>query len=768
MPSTLYQYFKKAFFKTELSQSTVDPFSGLLSGPIDRQFLLRAYPKDSSGAEVALDIGSVEYVSQPSDNPFKVFPSYLQTPFNFSIGLDPNDFTGFASIAANVNRVSNLGGVLDSYLDLDWLGARVDTFLGPREPAPLTDFTQILKGYAKEVNKDGLHAFLINSRDASFKLQNTSVQRNRYKGFGSAVRLNGSTTKGSGTFSCPAGSMSIGLRVFPSTTSSVARFAAGYRGNIGGGFEVGRRQLSFRGSGSNVFSAIVCNDAGTNYLVDYNGLPANDWYDAFLVLDIVALKLRLYLWNSAGVGLGTDGLIGETTVAGTFNTVRTTVNFGYDNENLTAFFPGDLDEYSIWNIALTGDQIKRIKDRQLAGVETGLIAYWKCDEGSGTTLGNTIPAGPSITLTSPTWVGSLEGDSSLVSTVKPVAVGVRRQVEPKWVDTQRLVVQWHDGSMQALTAVRDSGDSITFGADVSDIYASTPSAGTYNTCLAKGLSRFGSSPVGIITGDVKGANGGSLGYAETTSSIHRKLLVDYGDQNPINDIDDSAFDALETLNPAIVGEYFSEEISVYDACNKVLRNINAWGGATRIGVHTVGRIDDPASLVPTVNWTEDDLLLGGEFRASGLDQSVPVKEVVLGYRPYAKTLSADQVAGIVSLSNRVDFGEQYRYVSFPIVGANPDGKVLTILTSMDSIENAQEELERIAPFLARLKEGLIVQLKEGALTYFVGTIVSLLIQEVDYKGDIVERFGGVKNYVILRVDESITAQGETIRLLLLG
>lgn len=49
-------------------------------------------------------------------------------------------------------------------------------------------------------------------------------------------------------------------------------------------------------------------------------------------------------------------------------------------------FCGDIDEISLWNIALTQTQIRTAMCKKLAGNESGLLGYWRMDESSGTTV----------------------------------------------------------------------------------------------------------------------------------------------------------------------------------------------------------------------------------------------------------------------------------------------------------------------------------------------------------------------------------------------
>jgi hypothetical protein len=84
------------------------------------------------------------------------------------------------------------------------------------------------------------------------------------------------------------------------------------------------------------------------------------------------------LWNSGAIASGVDiGIVAESLL------------IGATNESNTAYSPfdGTIDEIRIWNIERTADQIKANYNKKVEPiVESNLIAYYRCDEGSGTTL----------------------------------------------------------------------------------------------------------------------------------------------------------------------------------------------------------------------------------------------------------------------------------------------------------------------------------------------------------------------------------------------
>ncbi len=49
-------------------------------------------------------------------------------------------------------------------------------------------------------------------------------------------------------------------------------------------------------------------------------------------------------------------------------------------------FPGQIDELRVWSVARTEDEIRDNMHRQLNGDEAGLVAYYSCNQASGTNL----------------------------------------------------------------------------------------------------------------------------------------------------------------------------------------------------------------------------------------------------------------------------------------------------------------------------------------------------------------------------------------------
>lgn len=125
------------------------------------------------------------------------------------------------------------------------------------------------------------------------------------------------------------------------------------------------------------------------------GISINTWYHLAMTYDGVTLKVYL---DTALVASTTVNL---ARVAGTGP-----INIGArcDKYNYTNIIT---DEVRIWNVVRTAAQIKASMNSSVPTNSTGLVGYWKMDEGTGTTTADATGNGHTGTLTSgPLWVTS--------------------------------------------------------------------------------------------------------------------------------------------------------------------------------------------------------------------------------------------------------------------------------------------------------------------------------------------------------------------------
>ena len=124
---------------------------------------------------------------------------------------------------------------------------------------------------------------------------------------------------------------------------------------------------------------------GNNYVWDGgrgldSGFVAGSWLHFAFTVD--ASGGKLYVNGLLRASQPWTGTPGPTTQA-------QEMQFGrYANNYLNA----ELDEVSVWNVALSQSVIAGAMNRKLETNETGLLAYWRFDESSGNTAVDAVPA----------------------------------------------------------------------------------------------------------------------------------------------------------------------------------------------------------------------------------------------------------------------------------------------------------------------------------------------------------------------------------------
>ncbi len=136
---------------------------------------------------------------------------------------------------------------------------------------------------------------------------------------------------------------------------------------------------------------------GGNYtsVTDGTAFTAGKWTHVAVTYDASTTTMRLYR----------DGILVSTNAS---------VPANYSNENIVlashtggnSLINGWMDEVRIWTIALTTAQIKQNMFKGPAVGATGLVAYYKCNDGSGTTLTNATGGTNGILQNTPPWIVS--------------------------------------------------------------------------------------------------------------------------------------------------------------------------------------------------------------------------------------------------------------------------------------------------------------------------------------------------------------------------
>ena len=132
-------------------------------------------------------------------------------------------------------------------------------------------------------------------------------------------------------------------------------------------------------------------------VTDPGSFPLNVWVHVAVTYDAATTTMKLY---RDGVLISTNNAVSSYSSENTF--------IG-SHQGSSSFFQGNIDEVRIWNTALTQAQLKQNMYKGPANNASGLVAYYKCDDGSGSTLTSscTNTSGLNGSLqNSPTWIAS--------------------------------------------------------------------------------------------------------------------------------------------------------------------------------------------------------------------------------------------------------------------------------------------------------------------------------------------------------------------------
>ncbi|WP_320069470.1 LamG domain-containing protein [Micromonospora sp. RTGN7] len=155
--------------------------------------------------------------------------------------------------------------------------------------------------------------------------------------------------------------------------------SGGYIAAAGDGVKAGSFSLSLTTTG-----ALVLTHPGTgNTLTSPAGKVPIDRYTHVAAVFSTGTEARGTLYVNGGeVASAPMSFTPASSSAG----VVTYVGARPSGSAATGFFSGDVDEVRIWSQARTGADLARDVRRRLAGVEPGMVAYYRFDEGAGASI----------------------------------------------------------------------------------------------------------------------------------------------------------------------------------------------------------------------------------------------------------------------------------------------------------------------------------------------------------------------------------------------
>ena len=130
-----------------------------------------------------------------------------------------------------------------------------------------------------------------------------------------------------------------------------------------------------RGNNQNTPTFVITSGTTFYSATSPDAITTHEWHQIAGVRDGADIKLYV------------DGVLKGTTNVGSvsINNAGRDLIFGVSDPNLVYFSNFILDEVRIWDVARDQTQIQTNRFGELAGSEPGLVAYYKLDDGSGTT-----------------------------------------------------------------------------------------------------------------------------------------------------------------------------------------------------------------------------------------------------------------------------------------------------------------------------------------------------------------------------------------------
>ena len=347
---------------------------------------------------------------------------------------------------------------------------------------------------------------------------------------------------------------------------------------------------------------------------------------------------------------------------------------------------------------------------------------------AGTTVSGVVSADPTMS-------DLAEGDTDIKDQLKPRVYGRVTNLPAVWGNKFNLLVQFSATPVESIT-VYDGGVPLDYHGDypvISSLINVTLDPGEYATCLNQGIARLGGTPALGVTADViEGVNSSD----RTVGQIALRLLGDMGIDD--DDIDLESFFDLDAFNDAEVGVYVTGETSTLDIIGQVLESIGAAIVPTTQGQFQVIGLSAPLASQVSGEITIRDIVDGATFAfgVGGEQEGVPVWSVALNYGRNYSPMSDGQIAGVVSLTDRLRLSTatmQEVAKDQTIKTAHPLSQQLTVDSLLSSQTDAQAEAARRLALYGVRRDRFILPVAYDKGKYELGDVVSVKLPRFGYR-----------------------------------
>lgn len=249
-----------------------------------------------------------------------------------------------------------------------------------------------------------------------------------------------------------------------------------------------------------------------------------------------------------------------------------------------------------------------------------------------------------------TGAGSANGDANLTGQLKPYCIGQVFNVPATLINASNLIYQISCTAIQSIDAVRDGGSAVTASgtdrANYAAMAGAAPAAGQYDTCLAEGLIRLGSSPSRQVTVDAKGDKTGGT-YFVKRGDIAKQIVTRAGTVLTSGQVNASALSALNTAKAETCGFFWDKDITKAAALSEVMEGCLGYWFVNLSGELVLGYLSAPGSS-PVATYA-----FGTQTGLPSMKEvvSVPRWKTSISYQRNYTPQDRSQLAGAVTDSN---------------------------------------------------------------------------------------------------------------------
>jgi hypothetical protein len=322
-----------------------------------------------------------------------------------------------------------------------------------------------------------------------------------------------------------------------------------------------------------------------------------------------------------------------------------------------------------------------------------------------------------------------EGGTDLKDAQKPMILGRVTNLTPVLINSFYLIYQISTGVLTEVVNVFDKGVYLARGTNYATsalLRASAPALGAFNTCLAEGMIKLGSTPTGTLT-----AVAWQYKTVEenTVAQIVKRVVTSAGGLTT-GDLVLSDYTTLDAQIAANVGLVVSGDMMVSDALDNLCESIGAWWGFDTLNRFRILRLDAPSST-SVADFDESSIMSIERESVSVNGSTDAVYKITLEHDKNWTVQTGDSLASSVAADHKSYLEKEVRKSvkkDDSIKTAHPNAQEVTISTLLCGLKYAEPEAQRLLSIYDPTRIILTVSVKVDASslsTVDLGTVVKI-------------------------------------------